>query len=205
MNVDSVSNMGPVNAAVRFVCEIAAVYGIAAGVWTWTDSVVATVVAPVMAMVAWSALRVPGDPGPAPIAVAGFVRLVIEAVVFGVGIAGVWAATGAVPAIVFSVIVVLHYRDDSASSSLPAVLAPLRAWAPDGAHRTAIDRCRFIIGETVRHGIAASRAARSASSSGRCCTTQRIRRALGLALGLGDSESLVLALCRLRVLRAQRP
>ncbi len=43
MSADSISNMGPVNAAVRFVCEIAAVYGIAAGVWTWTDSVPATV------------------------------------------------------------------------------------------------------------------------------------------------------------------
>ncbi len=103
------ANMGPVNAAVRFGCEVAAVYGIAAGVWVWTGSVVATVVAPVVAMVVWGVFRVPGDPGPAPVAVPGLVRVVIEALVFGVGIAGVWAANGPVPGIVFLVIVVIHY------------------------------------------------------------------------------------------------
>ena len=109
MSVESPPNMGPVNAAVRFGCEIAAVYGIATGVWAWTGSIVAAIVAPVASMVAWSVFRVPGDPGPAPVAVAGFVRLAIEALVFGVGIAGVWAANGPGPAIVFSAIVVLHY------------------------------------------------------------------------------------------------
>ena len=109
MNAASISHMGPVNAAVRFVCEIGAIYGIAAGVWVWTGSVMATVVAPVVAMVVWGVFRVPGDPGPAPVAVVGLVRLVIEALMFGAGIAGVWAANGRGPAIVFSVIVVLHY------------------------------------------------------------------------------------------------
>lgn len=107
------ANMGPINATVRFFCEIAAIYGIAAGVWVWSGSVVATVVVPVVSMVVWGVFRVPGDPGPAPVAVVGPVRLVIEVVVFGAGIFGVWAANGQGPAIVFLVIVVLHYATTS--------------------------------------------------------------------------------------------
>lgn len=105
----STANMGPVNAAVRFVCEIAAIYGIASGAWAWTGSVPATVLAPVAAMSVWGVFRVPGDPGPAPVAVTGPVRLAIEILVFGAGIAGVWAANGRGPALVFLMVVVLHY------------------------------------------------------------------------------------------------
>jgi hypothetical protein len=103
------ANMGSINATVRFACEIAAIYGITVGVWAWTDSIAATIVAPAVAIVIWGVFRVPDDPGPAPVAVVGLVRLTIEFVVFGAGIAGMWSANGRSPAIAFLAIVVFHY------------------------------------------------------------------------------------------------
>lgn len=101
--------MGPVNASLRFICELVALYGIAAGIWTWTDSVVLTVVAPVVAMGLWAVFRVPDDPGPPPVAVPGSVRLVIEAAVFGAGTLGLMAAHGPTAAVVFAGVLVVHY------------------------------------------------------------------------------------------------
>jgi hypothetical protein len=77
--------MGPVNAAVRLPCELAALYGIAAGMWSWTESVLLTIVVTVAAATAWAVFRVPDDPGDPPVAVPGPVRLTIEAAVFAGG------------------------------------------------------------------------------------------------------------------------
>ncbi len=101
--------MGPVNALVRFVCELVALFGIGVGLWAWTDSVIATVAAPVAAAIAWGAFRVPEDPGPPPWEVPGVLRLMIEAVVFASGSLGLWAAYGPVPAATFVAVVVVHY------------------------------------------------------------------------------------------------
>lgn len=103
------ANMHPINAAVRFVCEIVALYGITAGVWSWTGSIAVTIIAPVAAAAVWGVFRVPDDPGPAPVAVPGVVRLAIEFLVFAGGIAGIWAANGRSLAIAFMVVVVIHY------------------------------------------------------------------------------------------------
>jgi len=101
--------MDPANAAIRFVCELVALYGIAAGLLTWTGSVVLTIVLPVATIGLWGAFRVPDDPGPAPVAVPGLLRLLIEGVVFGVGVAGLWAANGPLAGVIFGLAVVIHY------------------------------------------------------------------------------------------------
>jgi hypothetical protein len=107
--MEPMEHMGPINATVRFVCELVALSGITAGVWTWAGSIPATIAAPVAAAVAWGVFRVPGDPGPAPVAVPGVVRLAIEFLVFGSGIAGVWATAGRSLAVAFFAVVVVHY------------------------------------------------------------------------------------------------
>lgn len=101
--------MGPINAAVRLVCELLTVYGIGAGAWVLTDSIVAAVALPVVAATVWGVFRVPDDPGAPPVAVPGPVRLVIEAALFGGGALGLWAALGAPTGLAFALIVVVHY------------------------------------------------------------------------------------------------
>ncbi len=101
--------MGPVNAAVRFGCELLAIYGIAAGAWVWTQSVVAVVALPVVSAVVWGVFRVPDDPGPPPVAVPGVVRLAIEVAVFASGALGLSAAHGSAAGIAFAAIVAVHY------------------------------------------------------------------------------------------------
>lgn len=101
--------MGPVNAAVRFVCELVALYGVGAGTWSWTGSVLAAIALPVATAVLWGVFRVPDDPGPPPVVVPGWVRLSIEAAVFGGGALGLWASHGAPAGITFALVVGLHY------------------------------------------------------------------------------------------------
>lgn len=109
MPIVAETHMDPVNGAVRFVAELVALYGIGAGLWATTDSVVVTVLVPLAAMVVWGVFRVPDDPGPAPVAVPGLVRLVIEDVVFIGGTLGLWAAHGLAPALTFATVVAVHY------------------------------------------------------------------------------------------------
>lgn len=101
--------MGPANAALRFACELVALYGIGAGAWSITDSVIAAVAFPLTAAVVWGVFRVPDDPGPPPVAVRGEVRLMIEAAVFGGGVLGLWTAHGPATGTAFGVIVIIHY------------------------------------------------------------------------------------------------
>lgn len=101
--------MGPVNATVRFVCELTALYGIGAGVLARTDRLVAAVAVPVIAAAVWGVFRVPDDPGPAPVAVPGPVRLLIEAAVFGGGALGLAEVGGPPAGILFAAIVAVHY------------------------------------------------------------------------------------------------
>lgn len=100
--------MGPVNATVRFVAELVALYGLTAGLWDRAGPVVAGLIAVAGAAV-WGVFRVPDDPGPAPVAVTGWLRLVIEVAVFGGGAVGLWAAHGATVAIAFGLVMIVHY------------------------------------------------------------------------------------------------
>jgi hypothetical protein len=102
------THMDPVNAAGRFVLELVALYGVGRGVWEASGNLVAVVVVAGLAAFVWGRFRVPDDPGPAPVAVPGVVRLVIEMVVLIGGGVGLAAAHGRVAVIYFGVLLV-HY------------------------------------------------------------------------------------------------
>ncbi|MBN2470396.1 MAG: YrdB family protein [Anaerolineae bacterium] len=102
----------PLNLALRFVLELVA-WG-ALGYWGWTQhqGVLRWLLAiglPLLAMAAWGTFRVPGDPKDAPVAVPGLVRLALELVEFGLAAVLLYAAGQQQAAIIFAVIVALHY------------------------------------------------------------------------------------------------
>ena len=81
----------PINLAVRFLLELAALAAL--GVWGWQQGqgwvrFVLAVGMPLLAAVLWGTFRVPNDPGPARVAVPGVVRLVLELAIFG---SAIWA------------------------------------------------------------------------------------------------------------------
>lgn len=102
----------PLNLALRFFLEIAAL--MAMGYWgwqqseTWTRFLLAPFV-PLLAAVLWATLRVPNDPGKAPVAVPGIVRLLLELVFFGFAVWGLFDAGATTWGWVIGVAVVLHY------------------------------------------------------------------------------------------------
>ncbi len=81
----------PLNLAVRFLLELAALLSM--GVWGWRAGAgwlrfALAALIPIAAAVLWGVFAVPDDPsrsGTAPIAVPGLARLAREAAVFGVG------------------------------------------------------------------------------------------------------------------------
>ena len=105
-------SQNPLNLALRFVLELAALFALGYWGWTQNDGIWQPVLGlgvPLIAAVVWGVFRVPGDPKDAPVAVPGVVRLLIEAVFFGAAVALLAAAEQPTAALVFGVIVVLHY------------------------------------------------------------------------------------------------
>lgn len=102
------SHMDPVNASGRFVLELVALYGIGRGVWEVSGNLIAVIAVAGLAAFVWGRFRVPDDPGPAPVAVPGVVRLTIEALILiggGVGLATAHERM----AIVYFIALVAHY------------------------------------------------------------------------------------------------
>lgn len=102
----------PANLALRFLLELAA--WTAMGYWGWTQGrglvrFVLGLGLPLAAMAVWGILRVPGDPGDAPVAVPGVVRLGIELLEFGLASALLVVAGRAGLGMGLAVIVLLHY------------------------------------------------------------------------------------------------
>ena len=105
----------PINLAVRFLLELAALLSM--GVWGWRHGdgwwrLALAAGIPVTAAAVWGTFAVPDDPsrsGAAPIAVPGLLRLAIEAAVFGFA---VWAFndTGfARTSWALAIVVAIHY------------------------------------------------------------------------------------------------
>ena len=105
----------PVNLALRFLLELAALAAL--GVWGWQQSdswlrFVLAIAVPIIAAAIWGTFNVPDDPsrsGAAPVAVPGILRLAIELALF---LFAVWALddTGYTSAsLVLGLIVALHY------------------------------------------------------------------------------------------------
>ncbi len=99
------------NAALRFGLEIAALVGLAGLGWSLGTGLLRAlvVVLPVGAGWLWGRYRVPGDPGPAPVAIPGRTRLGLELVVFAGGWAGLLIAFGNTAGWVFLGLLVVHH------------------------------------------------------------------------------------------------
>ena len=102
----------PLNLALRFLLELVGLF--AYGYWGWTQHTglarwAWTLGLPVIAALAWGTFRVPGDPGNAPVAVAGWVRLLLEAIYFGGAVWALYAAGRGSWALAFALVVVIHY------------------------------------------------------------------------------------------------
>ena len=104
----------PANLALRFLLELAALIGLGFLGYLlsvgWPKFLLAAAL-PIGAAAIWGTLAVPDDPsrsGNAPVPVAGWVRLMLEAAVFGLGIAGLATASEVVALLVLA-LVVAHY------------------------------------------------------------------------------------------------
>ena len=107
--------MHPLNLALRFALELAALAGLAVGVWALAQGwvrVPAAGAAVLGAATLWGVFAVPGDPsrsGRAPVPVPGWVRLMLELVILLTG-AGGWAVFGqGGVALCLTGLIVLHY------------------------------------------------------------------------------------------------
>ena len=105
----------PLNLALRFLLELAALGSIGIFGWQLTDNawrIAGVVVLPLLVAMVWATFAVPKDPsrsGNAPIPVSGSLRLFLELAIFGLA---VWAlhATGAVGwSWTLASLVIVHY------------------------------------------------------------------------------------------------
>ncbi|MGZ3752993.1 MAG: YrdB family protein [Mucilaginibacter sp.] len=105
-------NTNPINLAVRFLLEIAML--IILGYWGWHLAgnllhYIAAAGLPLTAAALWGIFRIPNDPKPAPIAVPGIIRVLLEFMLFG---SAVWALLDldyTKSGWIMAVIVILHY------------------------------------------------------------------------------------------------
>ena len=105
----------PINLALRFILEIAALFAL--GYWGWTqhDGIwrfVWSIGLALLAAVIWGTFAVPEDPsrsGKAPVPVPGAVRLVIELVFFAAGTLAFIAADQPLWGFALGILTVIHY------------------------------------------------------------------------------------------------
>ncbi len=102
----------PVNLALRFFLELFGLFAL--GYWGWTQHAswlrfLWTIGLPLIAAVLWGTFRVPDDPGKAPVAVPGFIRLFLEAVYFGGSVLALFASGQPVWGWIFGILIVIHY------------------------------------------------------------------------------------------------
>lgn len=108
-------SQNPINLAVRFLLEIAALVALGALGWNLATGVASYLLAlglPIVAAVMWGVFRVPGDAsasGNAPVPVPGLARLALEALLFTAAVWGLYWAGDTTPATVLGVVVVIHY------------------------------------------------------------------------------------------------
>jgi hypothetical protein len=111
------------NLTVRFALELAALF--AFGAWGFGASdgafrYLLAVLLPFAAAGAWGTLAVPGDPsrsGRAPVPIAGWLRLLLEAAFFGCAVWATWSLGKVTLALTATAVLVLHY-----AASYPRVL-----------------------------------------------------------------------------------
>ena len=107
--------MNPLNGALRLALEVAALAGLGVRGWTWSDGwlrYVLVIGMPVLAATAWGTFAVLNDPsrsGNAPVPVPGYVRLMLELTILGLGAWALGASWRPAAAYVMGAAIVLHY------------------------------------------------------------------------------------------------
>lgn len=99
----------PANLALRFLLELIALWGMGAGGWSVARPPALGLALPLLAAALWGVLRVPGDPGDAPVAVPGGARLLLEALFFAAGVWGFARSGWPLGAAGFGAVVLVHY------------------------------------------------------------------------------------------------
>jgi len=105
----------PVNLAVRFLLELAALIAIGAWGWSLTDEwprYLAVVGLPLVAAALWGVFAVPDDPsrsGRAPVPVPGVLRLLLELAFFAFAVWALFDIGSSTLGWVLAGVVVLHY------------------------------------------------------------------------------------------------
>ena len=101
------------NLALRFILELCALAALSYwGFRTGGGGLLKAVLGiglPVLVAFAWGTFRVPNDPGKAPVAVPGTLRLLLELAVFGGAVAGLAAAGRPSIAWAFGLVVLVNY------------------------------------------------------------------------------------------------
>jgi hypothetical protein len=102
----------PLNLALRFFLELAALYCI--GYWGWTQQsgalrYLTALGVPLVAAVVWGTFRVPGDGGAPRVRISGIVRLLLEIIFFGSAIWGLFDAGAVTAAWIFGGLTLFHY------------------------------------------------------------------------------------------------
>lgn len=102
----------PLNLVLRFILELVGLYAFAYWGSTQFDGALGWLIGlglPVLMAVIWGTFRVPNDPKHAPVPVAGWVRLSIEAGFFGLAVV-LWHQAGQpASALTFGAVVIVHY------------------------------------------------------------------------------------------------
>lgn len=102
----------PINLTLRFLLELSALFSI--GVWGWQKgegltSYLFAIVLPVIAAAIWGTFRVPNDPGHAPVAIPGILRLAYEVVFFGFATWALMDASYVTLGWAIAIILIIHY------------------------------------------------------------------------------------------------
>jgi hypothetical protein len=105
-------NTNLVNLAVRFLLEI--IMLVVLGCWGWHIGnhwlrYPAAAGLPLIAVVLWGTFRIPNDPKPAPVAIPGIIRLLLEWGLSGTAIWGLHALGHTQPSWWMAAIVIVHY------------------------------------------------------------------------------------------------
>jgi len=102
----------PINLALRFLLELAALAAVAVWGWRTGDGWLRYALAiglPLVLAVVWAVFRVPNDPGPAPVATPGVARLIIELAFFGFAAWALYDIGALAPCLLLSLTVIAHY------------------------------------------------------------------------------------------------
>ena len=102
----------PINLALRFFLELAALYCM--GFWGWTQHTgvlryLLAIGLPLLAAVIWGVFRVPNDGGAPRVRVSGVVRFLIEIAFFGFATWGLFDAGATRAGWIFGGLILFHY------------------------------------------------------------------------------------------------